>query len=254
MLAIRNGRELCEAGKLNAEQRLFFEARPAEQLFDVETDPHEVHNIAGDPQHTAILAVMRARMRQIVQFLPDLSFYPEPFMVEQALADGAAFGQKHQVAIAMLVDLIDHQLSPYDTARKHIASALRSDNPWRRYWGLILCSTFGEEAAEFALQAKALQNDSELLVRVRAAEFLGIAKLGDPQPALRSVLSKSTSDVETLLTFNTVALLRDHYGYEFDIKPGDVNSKGGEVSRRLEYLGIAKPAPKKQAGKKQKKK
>ena len=188
MLAYQEWRELYEAGKLNAEQRLFFEPRPVEQLFDVETDPHEVHNIAGDPQHAAILAVMRARMRQIVQFLPDLSFYPEPFMVEQALADGAAFGQKHQVDIAMLVDLIDHQLSPYDTARKHIASALRSDNPWRRYWGLILCSTFGEEAAEFAPQAKALQNDSELLVRVRAAEFLGIAKLGDPQPALRSVL------------------------------------------------------------------
>jgi arylsulfatase A-like enzyme len=254
MLAYEEWRELYEAGKLNAEQRLFFEARPAEQLFDVEADPHEVRNLANDPQHAATLAVMRARLRQIVQFLPDLSMYPEPFMVEHALDDGAAFGKQHQNEIAELVDLIDHQLSPYDTARIHIRSALQSTNPWRRYWGLILCSSFGKQAAEFGPQARELETDPELLVRVRAAEFLGIAKLGDPQPAIKSVLKQSTSDVETLLTFNTVVLLRDHYGYKFDIKPSDVNSKGGEVSRRLEYLGIAKPEQPKRAAKRQQKK
>ena len=66
------------------------------------------------------------------------------------------------------------------------------------------------------------------------------------------MLKESTSDVETLLTFNTVALLRDHHGYRFDIKAADVNSKGGEVSRRLEYLGITKPAPRKKSGRKKK--
>jgi uncharacterized sulfatase len=245
MLAYQEWRQLYDAGKLNAEQRQFFEARPAEQLFDVEADPHEVHNLAGDPKHSETLAMMRTRLRQIVKSLPDLSLYPEPDMVERALDDGAAFGQKHQAEIAALVDLIDHQLSPYDTARKQIRSALKSDSPWQRYWGLVLCSSFGKAAAEFAPQVKALQNDPELLVRVRAAEFLGITKLGDPQSALMSVLNESTSHVETLLTFNTVVLLRDHHGQKFDIKPDDVNSRGGEVSRRLEYLGITKPAVKK---------
>ena len=254
MLAYQEWRELYDAGKLNAEQQLFFETRPAEQLFDVEADPHEVHNIAGDPQHAAILAVMRARMRQIVQFLPDLSFYPEPFMVERALDDGAAFGQKHQVDIAMLADIANLQLKSFNDARDGIRSALNSRNPWQRYWGLIVCSSFGKQAAVFGPRAKELCDDSELLVRVRAAEFLGIAQLGDPQPALKSVLKQSTSDVETLLTFNTVVLLRDHFGCEFDIKPADVNDKGGEVSRRLEYLGIAKPEQPKRATKNQKKK
>ncbi len=254
MLAYQEWRELYEAGKLNAEQRLFFEARPAEQLFDVETDPHEVHDLANDPQHVATLRAMRLRLRVTEEAVADLSFYPEPDMVERALDDGAAFSMKHRNEIASLVDLANLQLRSFNDARSSIRSALGSGDPWRRYWGLIVCSSFGKQAAEFGPRAKELCDDPELLVRVRAAEFLGIARLSDPQPALKSVLKQSTSDVETLLTFNTVVLLRDHYGYEFDIKPGDVNNKGGEVSRRLEYLGIAKPEQPKRATKNQKKK
>lgn len=245
MLAYQEWRELYEAGKLNAEQRQFFEPRPAEQLFDVEADPHEVRNLAGDPKHAGTLNAMRASLQLTVKAVPDLSFYPEPDMVERALDDGAAFGMKRRSEIASLVDIADLQLKSFDDARDGIQSALNSENPWQRYWGLIVCSSFGKDAAEFAPLAKKLQNDPELLVRVRAAEFLGIAKLGAPQSALKSVLKESTSDVETLLTFNTVTLLRDHHGYKFNIKPADVNSQGGEVSRRLEYLGIAKPAPNK---------
>lgn len=252
MLAYQEWRELYEAGKLNAEQRQFFEPRPAEQLFDVEADPHEVRNLADDPMHAGTLNAMRASLQLTVKAVPDLSFYPEPDMVERALDDGAAFGMKHRSEIASLVDIADLQLKSFDDARDAIQSALNSENPWQRYWGLIVCSSFGKDAAEFAPLAKKLQNDPELLVRVRAAEFLGIAKLGAPQSALKSVLKESTSDVETLLTFNTVTLLRDHHGYMFNIKPADVNSQGGEVSRRLEYLGITKPAPKKKPGRKKK--
>ena len=35
------------------------EPRPAEELYDVEADPHELHNLAGDPRHAEVLAEMR---------------------------------------------------------------------------------------------------------------------------------------------------------------------------------------------------
>jgi arylsulfatase A-like enzyme len=254
MLAYQEWRELYETGKLNAEQRQFFEARPAEQLFDVEADPHEVRNLANDPQHAATLRLLRTSLQLAVKTLPDLSLFPEPDIVVRALEDGAAFGSKHRDEIASLVGIADLQLKPFNNARDDIRSSLNSENSWQRYWGLIVCSSFGKQAAEFAPRAKELSDDPELLIRVRAAEFLGITELGDPQPALKSVLKESTSDVETLLTFNTIVLLRDHYGYEFDIKPDDVNSKGGEVSRRLEYLGITKPEQPARATKNQKQK
>ena len=46
MLAFAEWRELYKAGKLNACQRQFFEPRPAEQLFDLSQDPHEVNDLS----------------------------------------------------------------------------------------------------------------------------------------------------------------------------------------------------------------
>jgi len=72
---------------------------------------------------------------------------------------------------------------------------------------------------------------------VRAAEFLGLAGLGDPVPVIKGVLAKAEHPLEALLALNTATLLRDGKpGYEFRIKPADVKAKQGEVRRRLDYL------------------
>ncbi|MGB0273598.1 MAG: sulfatase-like hydrolase/transferase, partial [Opitutales bacterium] len=50
MLAYQEWRELFKAGKLNDKQSQFFRPRPAEQLFDLSVDPHEVNDLSGKPQ------------------------------------------------------------------------------------------------------------------------------------------------------------------------------------------------------------
>ena len=37
-----------------------YSARPAEELYDLATDPHEQHNLAADPKQAARLASLRA--------------------------------------------------------------------------------------------------------------------------------------------------------------------------------------------------
>ena len=54
-----------------------------------------------------------------------------------------------------------------------IKIALNDPNPWVRYWGLIVCSSFGIEAIENLNTIKNLfENDQENLVKIRAAEYL----------------------------------------------------------------------------------
>ena len=59
MLAYAQWRKMYDDGELNEAQRAFFEAKPVEALYDLEEDPYEVHNLAGDSQHAKKLAEMR---------------------------------------------------------------------------------------------------------------------------------------------------------------------------------------------------
>jgi hypothetical protein len=242
MLAYAEWREMYRAGKLNDVQRQFFESRAAEALYDIEQDPHETKNLAGDPAFASVVADLRARLSNMVKELPDLSFYPESYLYDHAFANPIRFGQERQAAIGELVDIADLSLAGLEKALPGIEKALKSDDPWHRYWGLIVCSGYGKEAAPLVSLAKRIaDNDSELLVRMRAAEFLGLTENADPRPTLLDVLAKTQSGVEAGLILNTVVLLRDGKpGYEFNIQAKDLASLKGEkadaVERRLEYL------------------
>jgi len=54
-------KQLAKEGKLTPEAALFAaDRKPIEELFDLAADPHEVKNLAADPQHTAKLRELRA--------------------------------------------------------------------------------------------------------------------------------------------------------------------------------------------------
>lgn len=241
MLAYQEWRSLYNKGKLNNVQKQFFESRPAEALYDLEKDPHETKNLASDPTYAKELMLMRERLRERVKGMPDLSFYPESVLIKNAFQNPVAFGQKNKKEIAKLVDVADLNLIPFAKAKPGIEAALNSKNPWERYWGLIVCSSHGADAKEFAsLAEKISKSDSELLVRARAAEFLGLIGAGDPRPVILDALAKTTSGAEANLILNTLVLLQDGKpGYDFGLRADHINPAARTealVQRRLEYL------------------
>mgnify|MGYP001300331263 CR=1 FL=1 len=236
MLAFAEWRALYKAGKLNAAQSQFFESRPAEQLFDLSKDPHEVNDLSQSPAHREVLLDMRQRMTAKVKRINDLSFFPESHMVAHALEDGVAFGRKHAQEIGELVDIADLSLISFPKAERQLSASMRSDNPWKRYWGCISATMHGESAKPLVPLAKKLLEDKNLMVRVRAAEFLGTIKAHDPMPTLLKVVNQSTSSQEVLLAFNAVVYLRDFCGYAFDVSKVALKVKAGESVRRIDYL------------------
>jgi uncharacterized sulfatase len=237
MLAYQEWRTLYEAGKLNATQSFFYRPKPPEALYDVEADPYETKNLVFDPKYGTTLAEMRGRLQAMVKGLPDLSLYPESHLMDNALDDGAAFGQKHKAHIARLVDVADLALLPFAEAKPGIEKALASTDRWERYWAVTVCSAFRDAARPFVPEATKLLRDEEPLVRVRAAEFLAIVKAADPRPTIVDVLNTTTSPGVALIALNTVVFIHDHLeGYPFDVKQLKMKVKGGQVARRLEYL------------------
>lgn len=76
--ALKVLKERAAAGTLTREQALFMAAqKPAEELYDVLADPHEVNNLAADPAHAADLSDMRARLDAWIAETGDLGAQPE---------------------------------------------------------------------------------------------------------------------------------------------------------------------------------
>ncbi|MBA2116201.1 sulfatase family protein [Bremerella alba] len=241
MAAYREWRELFDAGKLNQTQAQFFQARPAEMLFDVEADPYEAKNLANDPQHAKVLAELRGRLNNRVAGMPDLGFYPESFLAENAADNPVAFGQQHKDEIAKLLEIANLEVLSFDEARSNLMEALGSSDPWQRYWGVIACTSHGKSALSLGKQLEAIaQSDPENLVRVRAAEFLALHAEVDPAAVLKKAIADAETATEANLILNTVVLLQDGQpGYEFDFQQSDfqhLKGSRGELDRRLEYL------------------
>ena len=251
MLAYTEWRKLYQEGKLNAQQSQFFESRPAEQLFDVSADPHEVNNLATNPAYAEVLQDMRDRLTMRVKELPDLSFFPENHLADAAFDNPVVFGQRNAAAIGRMVDIANLQLLPWKDAEGELQQVLGGLNRWEIYWALVTCSSFGDEAASLApLAEKFADQNLHGLVKVRAAEFLGLIGKRDPQADILSALSNASSGIEAGLMLNSLVLLKDSKpGYKFSVsrdlfRPGVANND--TVNRRLEYLaGVPFKKPKK---------
>jgi arylsulfatase A-like enzyme len=72
-------RRLHAEGKLTPEQALIMaEARPPEELYDLQADPHELRNLAADPAHGGTLAEHRAALEEWITRTDDRGRQPEP--------------------------------------------------------------------------------------------------------------------------------------------------------------------------------
>jgi arylsulfatase A-like enzyme len=76
------------AGELEGPQRLLFEPRPAEELYDTESDPYEVRNLAADPAYAGELARLREAVDDWIADVGDLGEIDEAEMVRAWYPNG----------------------------------------------------------------------------------------------------------------------------------------------------------------------
>jgi hypothetical protein len=241
--AFAEWRMLYQQGKLNRQQSQFFEIQPAESLYDLQADPHEVNNLAAAPEHHETLLKLRGLLQQRMRGMPDLSLLPEPVMLSESAARSPAdVGREQRDRISGLLATADLQLLPWDQAQAGLHEALKSEDELQRYWGLIGCSSFGDQAAGMAeLVMQLAAADDSRLVRMRAAEFLGLIGRRDPMPVLAELLRQTEDPVEAGLILNSVVLLRDQApGWKFDLQSLQgtrwLTAKNGQFERRIAYL------------------
>lgn len=88
MPILQEMRRLAAAGQLTGARALFLRPqKPVEELYDCQADPDEIHNLADDPQHRAVLERLRAEQQRWSRETHDMGLLPEPVMRAALAAD-----------------------------------------------------------------------------------------------------------------------------------------------------------------------
>ena len=133
MQAIRKAHQdgtLPEAG-----QRMMAAHKPKEALFDCHADPHELNNLADDPQHQQILNEMRAAHALWSDDVKDTGLIPETILrqweerYDQSIYD---IMRSKQVPVALI-----RETALPDLKEREYAKRLRHKNEAVRYWAAI---------------------------------------------------------------------------------------------------------------------
>jgi uncharacterized sulfatase len=181
-------KDLYDAGKLQPPKTYFWETKPAEELYDLETDPDEVQNLVDSPQHQEVLTRMRQAHKDWVFRVRDLGFLPEgemhtrdPNVTPYEMGhDAARYPLEKIFAAAQAASSLKAEDVP------KLLAALNDDDSVVRYWaamGLLMRETDGVDAGREALN-KALGDDAPY-VCIAAAEALG--RYGNDEEAARSL-------------------------------------------------------------------
>ena len=80
-------RQLYEAGKLTPEQSAPYGPRVAEELYDLQNDPDEVVNVAGDPDYETVLNTMREQLATWIEDTDDKGQYPRSAAAMKEITD-----------------------------------------------------------------------------------------------------------------------------------------------------------------------
>ncbi len=242
-LAYKEWAQMHEQKQLNNIQDQFFNTKQVEALYDIETDPFETKNLIGDNQYSEKLTEMRNRLTNKLKEMPDLAFYPEFYLIKNAFKNPVEFGQKNKANINKYIDIANLSLKPFDNAKEELEKQLTSDDWLCRYWALIVCSGFGENAKELkGIISEIAQNDVELINKVRAAEFLGLNGYANPVEIMTNALYTSKDSNEVLLILNSIVLMQDGKGkFKFNLDKNKLPQsikKNKLIAQRLTYLKV----------------
>ena len=162
-------KRLYDEGKLQTSQKAFWEKKPAEELYDLQKDRDEIHNLVNSPEHQKVLTRLRKAQRDQVLSIRDIGFLPEGEIHERAHGsspyDAAQDNTKYP--LQRILDTAELASSLESGGTEQLTRRLSDPDSAVRYWA-VLGFTIRQQAAP-----EKMLDDASAYVRVAAAESLG---------------------------------------------------------------------------------
>ncbi len=184
-------KRLYDEGKLKPPQTLFWEPKPAEELYDLETDPDEVRNLAGSAKHDSVLRRLRDAQQEHARGIRDIGFLPED-EIHSRSAGSTPYEVGHderRYPMARIMAAAELASSRKDGIDAKLVALLDDPESAVRFWGAT--GILGRGAPAVAGARAALRKvlaDPAPSVRTAAAQALGQFGQADDLEAALPVL------------------------------------------------------------------
>ena len=200
-------RQQAVAGKLKAGTRqacFFRRTKPVEELYDRETDPFQMRNLADDPRHRKVLEQLRAACERWMVENRDLGLLSQYELYTRAERDSpyemGADPKRNPVKQLLAAANVANRRDP--AALPQLLELLKDKDSAVRRWGVIGLLALREKAAPATTALLAALKDPAPDVRMTAAEALfGLGRGDAALPVLIELLTFDSRIVrnETLL-------------------------------------------------------
>lgn len=171
--AMQSWYEEFEKGNLNEVQRCFFETKPAEELYNVSSDPHNVKNLADGPNYSDVLKRMRQENIRWMKERDDLGVIPEETINairgERALYDAV---RADDVPIDSIIETADQASRASSEDLASLAEKLDHSNEAIRFWAATAFSVADAEPQKYEEVLLNHAEDESPTVRIAIAEAL----------------------------------------------------------------------------------
>lgn len=158
-------------GRTNEVQSRFWQAKPAEELYDISADPDNVNNLAGKSEYRKVLEQMREVNREWIIKSRDIGFIPEA-MIYDLLKDSIApydYIRNSEHDIKKILQVAEAVGSGSTKDKRIIIKGLKSGDPAIRYWAAMGCAAHPGLVKDKKMLLDLLKGP-EPAVRIMAAE------------------------------------------------------------------------------------
>lgn len=193
-------------GELPVEGEAMYRSRPREELYNVQTDPFELNNLAGKPEYRFILETMRNRLNEWIYETRDTGFLQEGEMMLRSQAttpyELVRNPQKYNLQkIKAAAELVGDVSVPINVLKE----MLKDSDSGVRYWAAeALRARIHHDAWKAQNALRELLEDESPIVQIKAAESL--CMLGQCDKSLEILAEHLADDREWLSLQSAISI------------------------------------------------